>query len=462
MEFLFYFLLGVITTIGISFWKYRRQISIKLNETLNNFFQYDIKALSIINRSFSIIDLPNLQIAITEYIKKNNANSKVIGYMINSPQTSSLRELIRTEFMQHTSLGPVVYRDVDIDIDKQLKCVENGIYLIENSKNKIVVNICTNIYRGTLELEVMSSSNEVSSSFIEEIREIIAQNNIYRGKVISLECDTQSWGARGFSYVRFNRLPKINEEEIILPKEVHNLIKRNTVEFFQHSEILKKSYRSVKRGILLYGKPGTGKTYTAKWLAQSLKDVTVIILTADQLRLVKECCQMARILAPSLVIMEDIDLIARERNEQQNSIYQITLHQLLNEMDGINSEAEVIFILTTNRPESIEPALAARPGRVDQAIEYPLPDTECRQRLFKLYSKGLIFELKDETRIIQKTEGASPAFIQELIRKASLIAAIENSLKDNVLCVKDEHFDMAFKEIIFGGGELTKNLLGFS
>src|SRR5207247_401458 len=111
--------------------------------------------------------------------------------------------------------------------------------------------------------------------------------------------------------------------------------------------------------------------------------------------LIKECCQMARMLAPSLVIMEDVDLIATERDESRHPAYQITLHQLLNEMDGLESNAEVIFLLTTNRPDDIEPALAARPGRIDQAIEYPLPDAECRRRLFELYGRGLALELAD-------------------------------------------------------------------
>src|SRR5439155_2255498 len=98
--------------------------------------------------------------------------------------------------------------------------------------------------------------------------------------------------------------------------------------------------------------------------------------------------------------------------------------------DGLAAEAEVIFLLTTNRPHAIEPALAARPGRIDQAIEFPLPDSDCRSRLLELYGRGLDLALADRDRLIVKTEGASPAFIQEMIRKAALIAAEENSFTD--------------------------------
>ena len=160
--------------------------------------------------------------------------------------------------------------------------------------------------------------------------------------------------------------------------------------------------------------------------------------------------------------MEDVDLIATERDERRHPAYQITLHQLLNEMDGLGSDAEVIFILTTNRPQAIEPALAARPGRIDQAIEFPLPDADCRRRLLDLYGRGLTLELADPDCLIARTEGASPAFIQELVRKAALFAAERQSNGSDSLRLTDNDFDEALRELLFGGGELTRNLLGFA
>ena len=130
-------------------------------------------------------------------------------------------------------------------------------------------------------------------------------------------------------------------------------------------------------------------------------------------------------------------------------------------MDGLASSSEVLFLLTTNRPEAIEPAIAARPGRVDQAIEFPLPDTACRRRLLELYGRGLVLDLQEPERLIGKTDGASPAFIQELVRKAALVAAEEGSAADGSLKVTDAHFDTALREMVYGGGELTRSLLGF-
>ena len=167
---------------------------------------------------------------------------------------------------------------------------------------------------------------------------------------------------------------------------------------------------------------------------------------------------MARLLAPSLVIMEDVDLIAAERH---NAAGQTALHQLLNEMDGLTPEAEVIFVLTTNRPESIEEALANRPGRVDQAIHFPLPDEACRERLLRLFSQGLAVEQVDFRAVVEITDGASPAYIKELVRKAALIAAERELYQHDQLAPNDECFRLSGQELITGGGALTKRLLGF-
>lgn len=106
-------------------------------------------------------------------------------------------------------------------------------------------------------------------------------------------------------------------------------------------------------------------------------------------------------------------------------------------MDGLNADLDVIFLLTTNRADRLEPALAARPGRVDRAAELPLPDAAGRGRLLDLYSEGLTVQAADLPAIVAHTEGASPAFIRELLRRAA-----------------------ALGELTSDGGPLTQRLLG--
>ena len=88
-----------------------------------------------------------------------------------------------------------------------------------------------------------------------------------------------------------------------------------------------------------------------------------------------------------MVVVEDVDLIAEDRGEYPGQ--HPLLFQLLNEMDGLAEDADVVFVLTTNRADVLEPALAARPGRVDQAVELGLPDATARRALLELYRGSL-------------------------------------------------------------------------
>src|SRR4029079_5337813 len=159
-------------------------------------------------------------------------------------------------------------------------------------------------------------------------------------------------------------------------------------------------------------------------------------------------------LRPRLLVLESSDLVGWDRDyEPTNAI----LFELLNAMDGLDEDHDVLFVLTTNRPERLEPALASRPGRIDQAIELPLPDAGARRRLLELYGEGLDPCVQDEDGVIAALEGTSPAFIRELLRRAALMAAEQS---DGPLRVTDRHLHAALGELRNGSGELTSVLLG--
>src|SRR5207248_8225894 len=136
-----------------------------------------------------------------------------------------------------------------------------------------------------------------------------------------------------------------------------------------------------------YGPPGTGKTHTIRYLAASLPGHTTLLITADQVANIEHYMTLARLLSPSMLVIEDADLIARQREDMNGPCEEVLLNRLLNEMDGLTENAEIFFVLTTNRPEAIEVALRARPGRIDQAIEFPLPDADGRMKLARLYGR---------------------------------------------------------------------------
>jgi ATP-dependent 26S proteasome regulatory subunit len=157
-----------------------------------------------------------------------------------------------------------------------------------------------------------------------------------------------------------------------------------------------------------------------------------------------------------MVVIEDVDLIARAREEMHGPCEESLLNKLLNEMDGLREDAEVLFVLTTNRPEHLEAALASRPGRIDQAIEFPLPDDRGRRQLVRLYSCGL--PLTDEVveQVVRNTDRGSAAFIKELMRRAAQFYMQDGA--DGSL--RAEHVGSAIEEMLFSGGSLNARLLG--
>src|SRR5207244_152819 len=110
------------------------------------------------------------------------------------------------------------------------------------------------------------------------------------------------------------------------------------------------------RGILLHGLPGTGKTLTAMYLAAQMAGRTVLLITGAAVGAIETACKLARMLEPATVVLEDVDLIGTER-EHQTVGANALLFELLNQMDGLAEDVDVLFLLTTNRPDVLEPAL---------------------------------------------------------------------------------------------------------
>jgi ATP-dependent 26S proteasome regulatory subunit len=221
-------------------------------------------------------------------------------------------------------------------------------------------------------------------------------------------------------------------------------------------DALKSMRFQSRKGLLFYGPPGTGKTHTIHYLASQLPNHTTLLVTAEQVGLIGEYFRLARFLQPTMMVIEDVDLIARERTQMRTGFEEVLLNKLLNEMDGLREDSDVLFILTTNRPDQIEPALVSRPGRIDQAIEFPLPDEEGRAKLTKLYARDLQASEELLDLIVRRTKGVSAAFIKELMRRCAQFQ-IETS-GGNVLA--QSAVDAALEEMLLAGGALNRRLLG--
>ena len=271
--------------------------------------------------------------------------------------------------------------------------------------------------------------------------------------MLSLDGDTDYRGrSRG---VMVHKLPPVRREDVILPEATLKLLDRNVLNFVGSRAQLRRLGQSTRKGILLYGPPGTGKTHTIRYLASNLPGHTTLIITAAQVALLAHYMNLARLLQPSMVVIEDVDLIARDRDEM-GPCEESMLNGLLNEMDGLKQDADILFILTTNRPEQLEGALASRPGRIDQAIEVPLPDDIGRRKLVQLYGRGLPLGEAVVAEAAQRTKGVSAAFIKELMRRV----AQASIARDGGITVETADIAEALDNMLFAGGKLNVKLLG--
>lgn len=425
-----------------------------LFKLLRDHFDADPAALPVLEQTYAYYERANLHLAIDELAKTADGPTTLAGIIVNEDYYSvGLSKLSRPASAENYDLGPVEYVDEPLPNGLRLSCVKRGLYLFRIGDMPLALLISERQHSRSpgLFAEIMAPARDDAEKFAHRLTKAVRHGTAFRGHVLSLERDCY-----GGVNIKFHSLPNVTREQVILPAVLLDRIERHTIAFSKHAKRLAESGRHLKRGILLHGPPGTGKTFSAMYLASRMPGRTVFVLTGESMGSIESACNMARVLQPATIILEDVDLIGTQRDRQTIGANAL-LFELLNQMDGLADDVDILFILTTNRPDALEPALAARPGRIDQAIEVPPPDEDCRRRLFDLYSKGLTLRVKRLDEFIHKMDGVSAAFIRELLRKAAVFAAIES---DDSLIVTDVHIEEALAELLVAGGVLTQSLLG--
>jgi hypothetical protein len=415
----------------------------------------------IIGHPIRPVEQVGLQIVLDEWLERTGNKYGLFGYASSGyGLDQGLSQLVQPKHAfglmdRPQSIGPVERQSIAVSGSEMLDCVVRGIYLLRFQEQPIVVMLRKgdHLLRTSPTLELMAHRRDQAQAAFSELLAEANRRSVFKGKCLSLQKERESLEA---FQVRFHEWPPVARDTIVLPEAVMQVVERNVLGILQHGEKLRQSGWSNRHGVLFHGPPGTGKTLVVRYLAQASKNHTVVLLSGKQLGAIRESCEIARLLAPSIVVVEDVDLIAEDRSTNRQPVF---LAELMDEMDGVGPRTDCIFLLTTNRPDVLEAALAGRPGRVDQAIEFPLPDEACRRRLFELYGQHLDMQWIDVDRWIEQTDGASPAFIAELLRKAALFAAERD--EPVPMKVRNADVEQAIKELVVFGGELTRKLLGF-
>jgi hypothetical protein len=339
------------------------------------------------------------------------------------------------------------------------ECLSIGMVLLEDGGDRTALLLRgPDPEHGTTEVsvEIISTSPSLGEQLGRRLRDLALEHNVYRGQVVSF--GRSMFGERG-SLLRFHERPTMSADELILPVETFQDLRRQVVGVARNSARLRAAGQHLKRGLLLYGPPGVGKTHSVRYLLSELEGTTVVELTGETLHGIREACSVARALQPSMIVIEDVDLIAEERDHYGGETP--LLFTLLNEMDGLDQDADVVFLLTTNRADLLEPALASRPGRVDQAVHIEVPDRDARRRLIELYRGTLDIDLSRVDTILDRTDGVTASLLKELLRRAAVVAAERDDSPDEALMVTAEDLDTALEELLNTRNQMTRAVLGY-
>lgn len=262
---------------------------------------------------------------------------------------------------------------------------------------------------------------------LEQINEIVAltkkkleTHSIYKGKAIRLDL---SWMRERRPFDPTSHAPKfsiptskVKSEELVFPATVQNDIDLGLFTPIEHAEQCRSHKIPLKRGVLLAGDYGTGKTLTAYVTAKKAVDNGWTFIYLSSVLDLAQGFRFAAQYAPAVIFAEDVDRIVGqdERTEE--------IDQVLNAFDGVDTKnVELITVLTTNHLDKLTQAIL-RPGRCDTLVLVTRPDAEAAARLVKLYGRGLISDKADYDRIGAALANHLPAEIREAVERAKLAA----------------------------------------
>jgi ATPase family associated with various cellular activities (AAA) len=431
----------------------------------------DAAGFRVVSGSWPGYDLVNVQAGLNGWLAGWRREHELVGLTGYQHESFGLADLLQPGAERvWLGVGSVAMAALPAGPAGQtLACVKCGLYLASDGDTRFALLLrgpADSDPDGDTTLEVACADQASAQRVIHEVRRLAIARNVFRGHVISFGDGMFGPGRGSGSGLRFHDRPQLGRDTVVLPPAVIEGIERQVLGVARHAGRLLASGQHLKRGVLLHGAPGTGKTHTVRYLIGQLPGVTVVILSGYALTWIGQACSVARLLAPSLVVIEDVDLIAEERGPGTGQ--HPLLFQLLNEMDGLGEDVDVTFLLTTNRPELLEAALAARPGRVDHAAELPLPDTGARRRLIELYRGRLVLDLSDPDDVIKRTDGVTAAFIKELLRRAAVLAAAAEPAEsaesdpgaEPPLRLTDAHLSAALDQLLDARSRMTRTLLG--
>ncbi len=360
----------------------------------------------------------------------------VLGiYLFNSNNKNKENELAYTDLIKEINDGTVE----EIEMTVGSNTVKTKLKNVEEKKITNVPN--TQAFIELIQKEKVEKNNDIKLNQKQQnvfIRVLSSLYGILPTIMILvlfyLVLKMQGLGDKSKVYDSETSNSKIKFEDVAgLEEEKQELIE--IVDFLKNPKRFYEMGAKIPRGVLLCGKPGTGKTLIAKAIAGEA-DVPFISMSGSEFiemfaglgaSRVRKLFEKAKKISPCIVFIDEIDAIGERRTtgngaETENNQ---TLNQLLVEMDGFDTEETIIVLAATNRPEMLDKALL-RPGRFDRQITIALPDLNGREAILKIHAKGKKFAEDVNLRsIAEDTAGFSGAELANILNESAIIATIK-------------------------------------
>ena len=231
---------------------------------------------------------------------------------------------------------------------------------------------------------------------------------------------------------------------------------KEIISYLDQKEIYKKIGAEMPRGILLEGPPGTGKTLLAKAIASETNSTFISMSGSEFVELfvgmgaakVRDLFASARANSPSIIFIDEIDAVGRQRGagvNMGNDEREQTLNQILYEMDGFNNNENIVVIAATNRRDVLDQALL-RPGRFDRIIKIPVPDKPSREKILQYYLESKPLEKPfNISSIAELSDGFSGAQLKNLVNEAAIM-----SVKNNYTRIQERYIYDSFEKLVVG------------
>jgi len=266
-----------------------------------------------------------------------------------------------------------------------------------------------------LDAKIKRKHSRLFDTVCTEIKEQLKTASLYKGKAVSIKFRDSSGKKIQWPEPTFPVIGYIGTDQLIFSKHIETSLKANLYTPITKTAQVRAAKIPLKRGVLLAGPYGTGKTLIATLTANLAAENDWTFLFCQRADDFPDCVRFAQAYQPAVVFCEDIDRITEgDRDEKMD--------ELLNTIDGVNSKSsEILLVLTTNEVENIHPGML-RPGRLDAVIEVERPDGEAVERLIRHYGAELIDPKENLFEAGELLAGTTPSVIREVVERAKLTA----------------------------------------